>query len=638
MRLSSIFVILGAFILAMLFSIVAAGFSVQIIESSSSQGVREELDKEGLVWADADTNGLQVFLMGTAPTEAARFEALSAAGRVVDAARVIDQMNVAEAAALEPPRFSVEMLRNDAGLSLIGLMPKVTDRERFVGRILLRIGADVPVSDFMEVADFPEPEGWSEALDFAILALRDLPRSKISVEAGRVTVKAMADSPEARDEIAAELTRRAAPDVTLDLQLTAPRPVITPFSLRFLIEDGTARFDACSADSPEAQSRILEAAKAAGAAETDCVIGLGVPSGTWSQAAELGIDALAQLKGGSLTFADADISLIAAMGTPQPLFDQVIGELENALPGVFVLTAVLPKPVEAKAEDAGPPEFVATLSPEGDVQLRGRIDSEISRQTIDSYARAQFGSDDVHTAARVDSSLSQAWSLRVLAALQALAYLSNGVVTVTPDDLALSGNTGNEEARAEIARVLSDKLGEGAQFDLKVTYVEELDPAKAIPTPQECAQKITEIIGDRKITFEPGSATLDESAEDIMDELAELLKICGELPLEIAGHTDSQGREIMNLNLSQDRAQAVLDSLSSRRVLTATFRARGYGETLPIADNGTEEGREANRRIEFTLIDLEAEAAAAAEEAAAAEADQEPTEDEAAPEEETANE
>ncbi|MCH2094646.1 MAG: OmpA family protein [Rhodobacteraceae bacterium] len=634
MRLSSIFVILGAFVLAMLFSVVAAGFSVQIIESSASTGVRQELDKQGLVWADADTNGLQVFLMGTAPTEAARFEALSAAGRVVDAARVIDQMNVAEAAALEPPRFSLEMLRNDAGLSLIGLMPKMTDRERFVGRILLRIGAEVPVSDFMEVADFPEPEGWRESLDFAVLALRDLPRSKISVEAGRVTVKAMADSPAARDEIAAELTRRAAPDVALDLQLTAPRPVITPFSLRFLLDQGVARFDACSADSPEAQSRILAAAAAAGAEDTECVIGLGVPTGRWSEAAALGINALAQLQGGSLTFADADISLIAAMGTPQPLFDQVIGELENALPEVFVLHAVLPKPVAADTQEAGPPEFVATLSPEGDVQLRGRIDSEISRQSIDSYARAQFGSDGVHTAARVDSALSQAWSLRVLAALQALSHLSNGVVTVTPDDLALSGNTGNEEARAEIAGLLSEKLGEGAQFDLKVTYVEALDPVKAIPTPQQCADKITEIIGDRKITFEPGSAKLDESANDIMDELAELLKICGALPLEIAGHTDSQGRETMNLNLSQSRAQAVLDALSNRRVLTKTFRARGYGEAQPIADNGTEEGREANRRIEFTLIDLEAEAAEAA-----ANAEQEPSEgDEAAPEEEKANE
>jgi OOP family OmpA-OmpF porin len=58
----------------------------------------------------------------------------------------------------------------------------------------------------------------------------------------------------------------------------------------------------------------------------------------------------------------------------------------------------------------------------------------------------------------------------------------------------------------------------------------------------------------------------------------------------------------MNLSLSQSRANAVLNALMSRRILTTGLTAKGYGETVPIADNSTEEGREANRRIEFTLI------------------------------------
>ena len=58
----------------------------------------------------------------------------------------------------------------------------------------------------------------------------------------------------------------------------------------------------------------------------------------------------------------------------------------------------------------------------------------------------------------------------------------------------------------------------------------------------------------------------------------------------------------MNLNLSQARAQSVLHALAARRLLTGTFSAKGYGEAEPIADNGSEEGREANRRIEFRLF------------------------------------
>ena len=58
----------------------------------------------------------------------------------------------------------------------------------------------------------------------------------------------------------------------------------------------------------------------------------------------------------------------------------------------------------------------------------------------------------------------------------------------------------------------------------------------------------------------------------------------------------------MNQQLSQARADAVLNAIMARRVLTSNLTAKGYGETQPIADNGTEAGREANRRIEFRLV------------------------------------
>ena len=58
----------------------------------------------------------------------------------------------------------------------------------------------------------------------------------------------------------------------------------------------------------------------------------------------------------------------------------------------------------------------------------------------------------------------------------------------------------------------------------------------------------------------------------------------------------------MNEQLSQARADAVLNAIMARRVLVSNLSARGYGESRPIADNDTEEGRELNRRIEFRLV------------------------------------
>lgn len=599
MRLSSFLIVAGTFLGAAFLSLVAANLSVQLIEESSEIGVRDALDVREMTWAEVEADGLQVTLAGIAPTEAVRFAALSAAGTIVDAARVIDDMQVEAAAAIAPPRFSAEILRNDAGLSIIGLMPASTDREAVMGRVR-GISARLPVTDLLESADYPAPPGWEDAIGFALTAMEQLPRAKVSVEAGRVSITAITDSIAEKERLERRLSRASPPGLLVAMDVAAPRPVITPFTLRLVKDETSTRFDACSADTESTRDRILAAAVAAGLEGTaKCTVGMGVPSPNWGRAVGQAIAALNELGGGAVTFSDADVALVAAEGTLQADFDRVVGELENRLPAVFSLSAILPETVDPSQ---GPPEFVATLSPEGLVQLRGRLSDENLRNLADSYAKAAFGSDNVYTATRMVDDLPTTWPVRVLTGLEALAQLSNGAVTITPDTVIVAGNTGDAEASTNIASLLASKLGDTSTFDIRVTYQEKLDPVAAVPTPDECEAEIGDILATSKITFEPGSATIDASALGTMDDISEVLQLCGDLPLEIQGHTDSQGREEMNLNLSQARAQSVLNELRARRVLTASYTAVGYGETDPIADNDSQEGREANRRIEFKLI------------------------------------
>jgi OOP family OmpA-OmpF porin len=430
--------------------------------------------------------------------------------------------------------------------------------------------------------------------------MEQLPRSKVSVSAGRVSITAITDSAEDKAALEKRLNRAAPPGLRMRLDISAPRPVITPFTLRFLIDETGARFDACSADTEEAKAVILGTAKAAGlAGDGKCTVGMGVPSANWSSAVNDSIKALAELGGGSVTISNADITLIGAEGTAEGQFDRVVGELETSLPDAFALYAKLPETVDP---DQGPPEFTATLSPEGQVQLRGRLVSDNLRSVVDSYAKARFGSDKVYIATRVVDGLPNDWPARVLTGLEALSGLNNGAVTVTPTTMSVRGNTGDPDASRAIATLLATKLGEAQEFEVDVTYQEKLDPVAGIPEPAECEADVRQIVSTGQISFEPGSATIDASTLDTMDKIAELLKTCGDIRLEIQGHTDSQGREEMNLALSQSRAQSVLNELRARRVLTSSFSAKGYGESLPLQDNDTEEGREANRRIEFKLI------------------------------------
>jgi len=110
------------------------------------------------------------------------------------------------------------------------------------------------------------------------------------------------------------------------------------------------------------------------------------------------------------------------------------------------------------------------------------------------------------------------------------------------------------------------------------------------------APKTVELQG---VNFEFDSSSLTADSMAALDADAEMMKGQPDLMVEIAGHTDSQGSAEYNQGLSERRAQAVLDYLVSHGVNAENVTARGYGESEPVADNGTEEGRAANRRVEL---------------------------------------
>ena len=592
-----------AFVGAAVLAVGVAVASVSLIERQTRAEIESRLTAEGLTWVEVGIDGLLVTLRGQGPSEAARFRALSLAGAVVDGTRILDEIDVAPGMEIEPPRFQMELLRNRDDISIIGLVPTVYDPETVVTR-LSALGDSVTVTEMLETADHPLPDGWSRGVSFALDSLRVMPVSKVSISANRVEIAALADSAQHRREMETRLRQGRPSGLTLVLDITAPRPVITPFTLRFTIEDARPRFDACSAGSEAARDEIIAAARAVGMESAiNCTLGMGSPTPRWAEAAAQSVTALGTLGAGSITLSDTDISLVVPHDVSQSAFDRVVGELEGALPDVFSLQSVRLDAPEDEPESADEPvEFVAALTSDGMVQLRGRLTDERMRDAVHAYARARFGSQAVQMAARLDPALPEGWPLKALSALEALAELDNGTVTVRPDRIELRGVSGNEDSSDMVSRILSEKLGQGADFRVNVTYDERLDPASQIPTPERCEGWIREILAERQITFDPGAARIDSGTGATLDQIAEVMRECGALEMEIGGHTDSQGSAEGNMRLSQRRAEAVLDALLARQVLVSGLVAQGYGEERPIADNATAEGREANRRIEFRLL------------------------------------
>ncbi len=104
------------------------------------------------------------------------------------------------------------------------------------------------------------------------------------------------------------------------------------------------------------------------------------------------------------------------------------------------------------------------------------------------------------------------------------------------------------------------------------------------------------------IFFESGKGIIKVESFTNLDKLASIMNSYEEANVMIEGHTDSQGEDVDNLTLSQERADAVKRYLSSQGVADARMTAKGYGETKPIADNESAEGRGLNRRVDFKLV------------------------------------
>jgi outer membrane protein OmpA-like peptidoglycan-associated protein len=101
------------------------------------------------------------------------------------------------------------------------------------------------------------------------------------------------------------------------------------------------------------------------------------------------------------------------------------------------------------------------------------------------------------------------------------------------------------------------------------------------------------------VLFDFNKSTLQPLSEPVLQQIDSLLTKDATLKVEIQGHTDNVGNDAYNQTLSEARARAVVAWLTQHGVAAARLTAKGYGKTMPIADNGTDAGRAKNRRVEI---------------------------------------
>jgi len=104
------------------------------------------------------------------------------------------------------------------------------------------------------------------------------------------------------------------------------------------------------------------------------------------------------------------------------------------------------------------------------------------------------------------------------------------------------------------------------------------------------------------VTFDVASYSLKPEFRATLDKVADSLKQYPDSLIDVYGHTDSTGSDAYNQTLSENRARTVANYLQMQGINPSRIRSQGFGETMPVADNLTEEGRRKNRRVEIKIV------------------------------------
>jgi len=282
---------------------------------------------------------------------------------------------------------------------------------------------------------------------------------------------------------------------------------------------------------------------------------------------------------------------------------EAIAEPEaEAEPAIVVQPTTQTPPQQPEPEPVSTvPASLLVQSKGQEITLSGIVGDEADAEALRNGVGNLFGQNGFKDELKIDSTVAKAnWLDDALSVISEVRDVAGFGINISGDQMLLSGTTVDREqgrdlsiAATEIAGNKLDVLNNfaidsnilGLEGDLLAqSLLQELD---ALPT--------------RNIVFNKNSITLTSRAQEVLDDVAAAILGYEDLVVEIAGHTDSSGEAVRNLRLSKDRAAAVRDYLVSQNVPGNRLSPIGYGETAPISDNNTANGRAANRRIEFNL-------------------------------------
>jgi OOP family OmpA-OmpF porin len=261
----------------------------------------------------------------------------------------------------------------------------------------------------------------------------------------------------------------------------------------------------------------------------------------------------------------------------------------------------LPASLELDSADITPPRvspyrFVADLAG-AQVHLTGYAPSQKIREDILDTAQRKFGKVEIVDDLVYGSGAPDGFTDAVSVALQAVARLGSGHAEIADHDVAVSGSAWYPSAADELVSATEDALPKGYKAEMNIVTRQEGQPV----TPVRCRDLLQVALQRGRIEFATNKPEITGDSFGLLDRVAATIERCPDAKIEVAAHTDSAGSAARNRDLTQSRAEAIVDYLVDAGVKRERLSAVGYGESRPVADNGSADGKAANRRVEFTV-------------------------------------
>ncbi|MEO1405260.1 MAG: OmpA family protein [Pseudomonadota bacterium] len=336
-------------------------------------------------------------------------------------------------------------------------------------------------------------------------------------------------------------------------------------------------------------------AMAPGEVRNELMLGTGEPYGDWSDVARQSLMFLDQMERGSVQLVDAGLT-VSGVATNDQIRNALVRNVRS-----------VEEPYSAKAEIRSAGIWRARHSDKGLI-LSGSVSSQAERNEINALAN-EYYLGRVRDNMIVRASNAGNWLSPIRFGLPHFARFQTGELAFVPSEgvVRFEGDATNS-----VLTYLNEDLSDvdtpwDIQLDVKevAPILSELGPADGGRKDQAavCQAAFEMVLSDNRIVFEAGSASLLRESGPALDHLLAIVRRCEGLDVQVQGHTDAYGDRAGNIRLSEQRAAAVVDYLAARGIARGALDAVGFGPDQPIATNDTADGRSANRRIEFRVLE-----------------------------------